>query len=47
MTVLTLDGQALFGGVFSVGQIVYVPAMHPLIATWAASAPVFEILTTV
>jgi hypothetical protein len=45
MTALTLDGQALFGGVFAVGQTFFVGAMHTLIATWAATAPVFEILT--
>jgi len=48
MTALTLDGQALFGGVFSAGQQVYVGANHTLIATWATilpvNAPVFEIL---
>jgi hypothetical protein len=45
MTALTLDGQALFGGVFAVGQQILVGPMHPLIATWAATAPVFEIMT--
>ena len=44
MTALTLDGQALFNATFSVGQQIYVAANHTLIATWAATAPVFEIL---
>ena len=45
MSSLTLDGQALFNGVFALGQIIYVGAMHPLIATWTATAPIFEVLT--
>ena len=44
MTALTLDGQALFNGAFSVGQQVYVGAGHSLIATWATTAPVFQVL---
>jgi Pectate lyase superfamily protein len=44
MTALTLDGQALFNGSFSVGQTIFVGAGHKLIATWATTAPVFEIL---
>lgn len=44
MTALTLDGQALFNGSFSIGQQVYVGAGHSLIATWATTAPVFEVL---
>lgn len=44
MTALTLDGQALFNGSFSVGQSIFVGAGHTLIATWATTAPVFELL---
>jgi hypothetical protein len=44
MTALTLDGQALFNGSFTVGQQIYVGAGHTLIATWATTAPIFEIL---
>lgn len=44
MTSLTLDGQALFGGSFSAGQQVYVGAGHSLVATWATTAPVFQVL---
>lgn len=44
MTALTLDGQALFNGSFSIGQQVYVGAGHSLVATWATTAPVFQVL---
>ncbi len=44
MTALTLDGQALFNGSFSVGQVVPVKAGHTLVATWATTAPVFQVI---
>lgn len=44
LSALTLDGQALFGGVFVVGQSVYVGANHSLVATWAGAAPTFELI---
>ena len=44
MTALTLDSQALFGGTFAVGQQIYVGANHALIATWATTASIFQVL---
>jgi len=44
MTALTMDSQALFNGTFSVGQLVYVGAGHSLIATWATTAPHFQVI---
>ncbi len=43
MTALTLDGQAL-APIAAVGDNYYVAANHTLIATWATTAPIFEIL---
>jgi hypothetical protein len=44
MTALTLDGQALFNASFAVGNMIYVAAGHSLVATWATTAPVFQVL---
>ena len=44
MTALKLNTQALFNGSFSVGQNVFVGANNTLQATWATTAPVFEIV---
>ena len=44
MTSLALDGQELYNGTYSVGQPITVHAMHSLVATWATTAPTFQIL---
>jgi hypothetical protein len=45
MTALTLDGQSL-APISAVGDQISVPANHTLIATWATTAPVFEVIPT-
>lgn len=44
MSALTLDGQALFNGTFSIGQMISVRAGHTLVATYTSTAPVFQVI---